>query len=363
MTNNNSVQTNMQSRLFSVDYLKAFAVLLVIINHSLSQAQQLKIGGPFWINMAVPIFMIVSGYTYSMSLDRREIETFKGYFKKDLILSKILRIILPYLIVFLIEILVLSILPINWPTTAVNPLPIFLSFLTGGSGPGGYYLPILIQLLFLFPLMFFAFKDSQYKSIGLAFLVQFSFDILTNFLPISGGVYRLLIFRYLVFIIMGIALYHNTDELKDKTKLSSKKKCLLMFLSALSLIYIFIVNYTGYKLVIFTKWTKTSLPTIFLALGMVILGMKYLEIENKNKLTNIISKVGEASFHIFLAQKLYFGFIFKELSLNMNLSIVLNSIVSIILCCSIGVLFYYLDIRLKSFYLSLKYNCRKVVRN
>ncbi|MDN6196053.1 MAG: acyltransferase family protein, partial [Atopostipes suicloacalis] len=53
-------------RIQSIDYLKAFAIVLVILTHALTKTQRLKIAGPFWISMAVPIFMIISGFTNTL---------------------------------------------------------------------------------------------------------------------------------------------------------------------------------------------------------------------------------------------------------------------------------------------------------
>lgn len=314
-----------------VDYLKAIAIVLVIINHSLTDTKKLNLGGPFWISMAVPIFMIVSGFTYSMSSERRNIESFKEYFNKDLMKTRLSRLIIPYLIIFILELLFIFIVPIKFPSMNIDlKLPISLLFLSGGIGPGSYYFPILIQLLFLFPFMLFFFKKSKGGSIAFFFLAQLIFDMLLNIIPIPGRLYRLLIFRYLAFIIMGITLYYK----KDKNNIS------LIILALSSTIYIWIVNYSNYIPKLFTNWTGTSLPTVFLALAFVVLAMKYLEIENKNKFTNLISLVGKASYHIFLIQKVAFEFGLNRFFRNRNISFTISSISSILFCCSLGLAFY-----------------------
>lgn len=56
-------------RLVAIDYMKAIAIMLVVITHTYqvrgTYKSLLLIGRPFWIDMAVPIFMILSGFTYS----------------------------------------------------------------------------------------------------------------------------------------------------------------------------------------------------------------------------------------------------------------------------------------------------------
>lgn len=329
----NIKRNNHSSRLMSIDYLKAIAIVLVIVNHSLTDIKRLKLGGPFWISMAVPIFMIISGFTYSMSSERRSINTFGQYFNRDLMKTRLSRLIIPYLIIFILELLFIFIVTIKFPSINIDiKLPISLLFLSGGIGPGSYYFPIVIQLLFLFPFMLFFFKKSNIGSIVFFFLAQLSFDILLNLIPIPGRLYRLLIFRYLVFIIMGINLYYNKDKIKNNIA--------LMVLPLSSIIYIWIVNYSAYTPKLFVKWTGTSLPTVFLALAFVVLAMKYLEIENKNKFTHLISLVGKASYHIFLVQKTAFGFGLNRFFRNRDISFTVSSISAILICCSIGFAFY-----------------------
>lgn len=342
MKNINLNKNNKPNRLMAIDYLKAIAVILVISNHSLTDKQQLSIGGPFWISMAVPIFMILSGYTNSMSAKRRKIKTFKQYFNKDLMKSRLSRLLLPYIIIFAVELFLVHIIPVEiHANRTIENLPILYLFFTGGVGAGSYYLPLLIQLLFLFPFMLFSFRKLPHVSATLFILIQIAFDMFASFLPISNDLYRLLVFRYLALIMMGIVMYHYKD------KIGKRRKKRLLLLSSTSVFYIYMTNYTSYKPEIFSKWTGTSLPTMFLALLFVGLGMNYLEIKNTTKLTELMSQIGKASFHIFLVQKLYFAFTIKTVFSNFNIHPSLTSIVSIVICCSIGICFYYLEIKFR----------------
>lgn len=52
----------------SVDFIKGICILFIIItHHSWSKAEMSKYLFPFWIDMAVPLFMIISGFVYSES--------------------------------------------------------------------------------------------------------------------------------------------------------------------------------------------------------------------------------------------------------------------------------------------------------
>lgn len=325
------------TRLMAIDYLKAIAVILVIINHSLTNTQQLKVGGPFWISMAVPIFMIVSGFTYSMSASRHESDSFKDYFGRDILVKRISRFMIPFLIVFVLEILLKSIVPLSFQSESMKKsIPVLVSFLIGGAGPGSYYIPVLLQFVFVFPIIYSSYRKSTVKTVAMVFSIQLAFDILTNLLNIPGSIYRLLIFRYLSLIVMGIVLFFNRKELIKRIRF-------VAFFSIGSIIYAFIVNYTSYKPVVFTFWTKTALPMVFFAFSIVIWGMKVLEIKNTNWITGITSLMGRASFHIFLTQKLLFGFGLNKFFRTINFTTLASTIGAVILSSILGIIFYCLE--------------------
>lgn len=344
MSNVNFKSNQNTTRLFAVDYLKAIATVLVIATHTLSRDQNLAIGGPFWINMAVPIFMIISGFTYSMSANNKNISTLKEYFSWKIISPKLSRLLFPYIVVIALETILFMViffkLPFASEMVPKSFIALFMGYITGGWGPGSYYVPILIQLLILFPVMFLVFKKSPVIAVTLSFMLHLCFDILSNTLPISNGLYRLSILRYLVFIVMGIILYNYKDKL-------IVKKHFIILLSIFSMSYIAIVNYCGYTPIIFSKWMRTSMPTVFWAFGLTTLGMTYLEKKNQSWFTNTVNLVGKSSYHIFLVQMVCFKFGLKYFSRLLHTNILFQCILNIFFCCVFGIIFYYFESSLK----------------
>ena len=54
-----------------IDYIKAIAIIFVIFTHcNWTEEQRKLLFFPFWINLAVPLFMIVTGYNYYNSLKK-----------------------------------------------------------------------------------------------------------------------------------------------------------------------------------------------------------------------------------------------------------------------------------------------------
>lgn len=174
---NNELNLNNQSkRLVAIDNMKAISIILVIVTHTFQAMglykSALVIGRPYWIDMAVPIFMILTGFTYSFSSNRRDIFTLKQWFKWDNINSKLLRILMPYVIVLFIE-------TIGFLIFRPKTFQQFLyGYFTGGWGPGSYYTPVLIQVLILFPILFVVFRKYPILAVVLSFGVDLGFDIL-----------------------------------------------------------------------------------------------------------------------------------------------------------------------------------------
>lgn len=91
----------------ALDFFKGVAIIFVVIGHcNWTYEQRMKFGFPFWIDMAVPIFMIISGYVYAKSYERRHIETIEEAWAPNNTLDKFIRFTVPYVISYIIEILI-----------------------------------------------------------------------------------------------------------------------------------------------------------------------------------------------------------------------------------------------------------------
>ena len=105
--------------------------------------------------MAVPIFMIISGYVYSLSFQRHDVNCISKAYGVKNTLTKSIRYTIPFAVIFIVEIIVYIIKS----GKIDDPISILYIFLRGADGPGSYYYPILIQFIFLFPIIFFIIKN------------------------------------------------------------------------------------------------------------------------------------------------------------------------------------------------------------
>lgn len=315
-----------------LDLLKGFAILSVIYLHSgFSAATSKAVLAPFLFNLAVPIFMIVSGFTYSISLSRIEgsKSVLKTYYSFNNLYRKLIRILPCYLIIFAIE-LIAS--PYEF-TNGRSVLKFFYCLCTGGYlFPGSYYIPILIQLILIFPLLKILYNKLKAKAFIPIIAFQLIYELTIHYLNIDSKYTRLLIIRYLAFIIGGIFIFD-----KYKTK-NIKHKWAYIASFILGAAYIIIIGYLDFKPeIIFSEWTTTAIPTALYLVPVIMLLMFKFGEKNVHPLFCII---GKASYHIYLFQMIYFGIVKSKLSVTRPL---INCIIGVCFSVILGIIMYFIE--------------------
>lgn len=85
-------------------------------------------------------------------------------------------------------------------------------FFAGRYGRGAYYYLMLIQLMLLFPLLFSVVKKYGKFGCGVILLVNLLYEIVVSIFSINDMFYRVFIFRYLTFIVLGIYMFFEKRE-------------------------------------------------------------------------------------------------------------------------------------------------------
>ena len=144
--------------------------------------------------------MICSGYVLALSLAKKNTNIYpKSFFDKSYFINRFLRLLIPFCVVFVSQEIIFKLFKAEnccW-------FEMLNRFLCGGRGPGSYYIPLMFQLVFLFPCLFFLIKRIDYKGLWVCFFACFSFEILKTAYGMNVECYRLLIFRYLFLISYG----------------------------------------------------------------------------------------------------------------------------------------------------------------
>lgn len=229
-----------------------------------------------------------------------------------------------------------------------------MAFAVGGvtddsfSFLGNYYIIVMAQVIFIQPLLLVLYR--KFGSIrGMVFVCGFviAFEIFVNGVALESDVYRLISVRYIPYVYSGIIIYENRDF--NWKSAGSFKRILAVGSLIFGAAYLLFTYYGLYSTLIFKNWTKTAFPAllwIFPFVSYILWDMNSYEIRCR-VIHTVLSCIGKASFHVFLAQGFYFKFFYASictlLSKLMN-GIVLNYVVSfanLMICIVLGVLLFY----------------------
>lgn len=315
----------MKQRNHFLDIAKGIAILMVLVTHfSWSDAERLKYLFPFWISMAVPIFMIISGYLSAASFQRNHVECLDDAYAPNLLWHKYLRFTVPFLIAYVVELCF---------DTYFHGLPsiqrVLLRGMQGGiGGCGTYYYPILIQFIFLFPVIYIIIKKKKHGLL-LCFVMNAVYELLVRVYGMNYDCYRLLVFRYIMLIAFGCYLY-----LKGGNHLG--KINWLMFFGGIA--FIIIACYLEAPLPIAKYLKKTCVYAILFFLPVFSFLMEHLQ----SVKCGVLELLGKASYHIFFTQMVLYNYVSKRIVGYMP-NRAFHLCFNIVFCVVVGLLFYYVE--------------------
>ncbi len=330
-----------KKRIDLLDLLKAIGILCVIVTHCDFTRRNIKANSLFFclvLDLAVPLFMIISGYNYGNSVVRQEEKTLKGLYSKTRVVKQLERILPSYIVIFMVEIVFYHFSDSSLDT-------ILLYFLSGGKGPGSYYVPIMVQFILVVPLCFEVIRKYKKRGLYAIATINMLFECLVYLVPIPAPLYRLLIFRYL--FIIGMGIYISISD-----NMFTKKELYCSFVIGVG--YIFFTNYfksdTGeYVWSLFKYWQNTAAPVglyIFPIFSALLKKFKFYVVKLKK-----ILLIGKASWHIFLIQVLYYQFFYGGLNLKnilYHFPIGIEIIINLIICILLGVFFFEIECNIKN---------------
>jgi peptidoglycan/LPS O-acetylase OafA/YrhL len=277
-----------------IDILKALAIISVIILHTVPTAVLLVIGSPYYIWQAVPLFILIAGFNGAYGYRKRNATSIKDCYNPKILFRRYSRLIIPFIIYWVLELILLSF--IN--QVPHDALTLFINFISGGFGWGGYFIPVILQSVIIVPLLYFiAVRNPDYM-VGSALFLNVIFAV---FVGISGSLSlsEYIYLRYLFAGALGVWL------------VTSKRRPLTVIIigGIFSFIYILLASYT-------TLFPSTSMfyqyngilqfPTYLWTLILAMIGLKYLPSNVKSRFNQCLAEIGKASWHIFFVQIIYF---------------------------------------------------------
>ena len=315
------MQINSYKRNSVIDSVKGISIILVVITHfRWEDYQRLNPIFPYLINMAVPIFMIVSGFVGAYSYNNNAVKRISEAYNYSNIVPKFIKYTIPYLITVLYQLFDPR---IQLPESKSN---IIKWIIIGTNGPGSYYFPILMQLVFVFPIIYFIIVKNGYKGLFLLLFANIVYEVITWAYEIPVECYRLLVFRYIFIIAFGVYIFYYDI-----------KPWILFLICILGSIYILIVYYRLYepKILIMKPWNQTN----FIA-SMWICPFVYLLIRKTYFKYLPFSIIGKSSYNILFVQLIYhIVYSYKIDTANDYVGIIIGTI----MCLIIGVLIGFIE--------------------
>lgn len=261
-----------------IDFIKAYAIICVLIGHTLPSHDYWGYG--LWAGMQVPLFVLVQAF---------------HSFKKDIPninLKKIfLRVFLPYILVQSIALLYL----LN-----IDSTKLYFFLLSGGAGPGSYYPWVFIQIALLLPIIKkWIDKNQKDKTkVFISFLVICeSFEILLSIIDLPDGLYRLFAIRYI------FLLYLAWIWVRDGI-IINKRTTFLSFLSFIAIIYFEYFSVDDEVLFYNTAWKYHRWPCYYFVAvwGVYLLRILYELLCGRTYIMRSIRLLAKCSYEIFLTQ-------------------------------------------------------------
>lgn len=276
----------LQKRDNFIDFLKGISILFVIFTHNLPHSVKMAMLSPYWLYLAVPIFLIIQ-----VSHLRNKTNIFDQY-KWTAICKMFKNILFPYIIVQLLIFVLLYILHGKIEETDIHYL-----------GTGAYYIFIYLSFYFVSPIYLSIYRKlGKFKSLIFSLLIVLGINYFWSYIdfPYKNVWYRYCASRYLFLIYLSYFFFR-------------KESLYLYFWGVIGAIIICLDAYWhfNFKPFIYSgEWASFNFmayPYSFCFL--YILERYYKKWNLKN---NLILFFGENSYLIFLSQMLFFTVIPAE---------------------------------------------------
>ncbi len=293
-----------QKRNRTIDLIKGILTVIVVSFHyPIPESFSGSLLYPFLNMSVVPGYLFLFGYLSARSVERRNVTALSEMYEFKEILRKVLRVLIPFTVIFILEEVLFRVKGLY--TVSIREyglLATCFDYINGGFGPGSYFVPVFLQSVFLFPLIYACVRKMGFKGVLTAFGANMAYEVLKQSFGMSVDEYRLIALRYIFVIACGI--YAAIAGKDGEKKTSGRINVVLMALTVLAgAAFVYLFNFTSYKPKIITYWASTSVlavlfvvPLMFVMVRKCKIGFLPLEI------------IGKASFHIYLVQMVYYVF-------------------------------------------------------
>lgn len=274
-----------------IDYIKGTCIIFVIWTHCFFRDELDSILFPFWGDNAVPLFLLIQVFHFYKKENSNNFPSIKKLWK---------RIILPFIILMVFTFSFDYFIYFEETSGKIN-IPLYWN----NRGPGSYYIFIYIQFTFLLPIIRPILSRLSLKWLCLLFIIvshifEFSFCVISC----PDAFFRITFFRYTFLIFMGYLLAKKGIPFNKTT----------LMLSAISMVFIYLFNYTTYDwgylfCTTFDNWSSCHWVCYIYITILFLYIIKILYHKLGYSLKTGIENIGKYSYEIYLFQMFYFAII------------------------------------------------------
>lgn len=315
----------MKQHFQQIDVVKGLAIVCVLLLHTFPKSTLVSTYAVYHIWQAVPLFLVVMGLNLGLATTGKA-QPLNSLYSKNYFSKKATRMLIPFLQVFFFALL----LGVVWERiTGRDVLEVKTYALVGllpVTGPGNYFITLLLQSILFLPLIGYCFGRKPIGTTLVLVLLEIAFLLWSKqsaFFRTEKYLYSAALPRYFSAIAYGLwiakAIYQGTKLVP---------LVLLTTAAVLSAFVLYVVRYTGFSFPLVPPvWQLQQVLTFGYAAWLVWMALLFLPSQSENRLLKALAGVGKASYHIFLVQIVYFGLMQQtkpHLALNLAVCLLLG---------------------------------------
>jgi peptidoglycan/LPS O-acetylase OafA/YrhL len=295
------------SRNGAVDAIKGFAIVSVLLIHSLPRHVLADSYAVFHIWEAVPLLIMMMGYTGVLA----RVQPIRAYFRR-----RAVRLLIPWAVAWLAGV---AFVALRGDLASVIRPDVLLGALPLKGASGNYFITIVAQFVLVLPLLRKLLDRGPWVFIGTCLALDLSFQLVAGHFGLSDYAFKACLLRYLFAVGLGMLIAKGRNP---------------WVLAPFSIAFLFAWA-RGFRMPFIAQtWQAQSLFAAGYPAALVLLGLKL-------QYPSFLRTLGRMSWHIFLVQALWFGGVGSALlrHLPITLSTGPRVLLDVAACLVLGVLF------------------------
>lgn len=315
-------------RIRQIDVIKGLAIIGVMVQHAFTAGFLHRSWDTLWAGQAVPVFFVLMGLNAARSTARSKDVSLRGLYTARYARGRLDRLVVPLAVAWLIALVV----AVAIGAFHVGPL-VVLGVLPIASAPGNYFVTIVLEFAVLFPAVYVCFARAPIRTTVAIIALDVAFELVAPHvrqLTIAGVgngyLYEASILKYATAILAGMWL--------TRLAITPPRALVLLCLATLSVVYLIVLHVDSSALGWLTDSfsRSTNFLSVFYAVWLTWMGLLRLTPRRWFGTYHALERIGQASYHVFLIQIIWFGAV-----TNRSWPVAIGGIA---VCCALGWLFY-----------------------